>query len=198
MTMDQKLKEALIKKIKLAQKDLADDPKLKVKLESKGRLTSLGGDVQRPKNALLVLVRKKLLKERLWEPVEAELAQMALADFVRDFERKQTADVSKVELSAARERQLSLFPGFESLPTRIRSGKNFLKFPETTVPQFLVYATKYEQRSQRDQKTADELRRLAKMVEPFAELELTMASAFERAQWQSPALTVVPKKAVAK
>ena len=185
MTMDQKLKEALIKKIELAQKDLAHDPILKVKLESKGRSTSLGVDVERPKNALLVLVRKKLLKERMWEPVQAELARIALADFVKDFQLKQAASTSKIEISAARERQLSLFPGFESLPTRIRKGNNYLKFPDAPVPDFLAYAAKYEQRSQRDQKTADELRRLAKAVEPYAEMELTLAAAFDRAKQNS-------------
>lgn len=179
--MGPKLKELLIKKITLAQKDLADDPELKAKLEGKGRLTSLREDAQRPENALLLLVRKKLLKGRLWESVKTELAQIALTEFIRDFDRKQTA-VSKVELSAARERQLVLFPGFESLPTRIRRGNNFLKFPETSVPQFLEYAAKYEERSQRDQKTADELRRMARAVEPYAKTDLTMEVAFERAR----------------
>jgi hypothetical protein len=189
--MDAKLKEALIKKIELAQKDLADGPRLKGKLEGEGRLTSLGGDAQRPKNALLVLVRKKLLKERLWNAVEAELAQIALADFVKDFQRKQASAGFKVQMSADRERQLSLFPGFRSLPTRIRKGRGFLKFPEVPVPELLDYAAKYNHRAQRDQKTADELRRLAEKVQPYADMGLSVAEAFQRAQRETGATLMV-------
>jgi hypothetical protein len=192
--VEAKLKELLIEKIKLSQKELADDPGLKVKLEKPGQKTSLSVDKKCPPNALLVLVERKVRKQRIWKAAKYELVRIALSAFVADILRKQAVDASKVELSAARERQLALFPGFESLPTRIRSGNTFLKFPETSVPQFLTYADKYLQRSQRDQKTADELRKLAEMVRPYAELEMSMEKAFERAQIeQRPAGLAVVK-----
>jgi hypothetical protein len=180
--VDAELKAVLIEKIELSQAELKDQPGLKVKLEKRGQKMSLQGDKKCPPNALLILVERKIRKQRIWKKAESQLARIALADFVHTFERKQTAASSKVELSAARERQLALFPGFESLPTRIRKGNNFLKFTDAPIPEFLAYEAAYQARAQRNQKTAEELRRLAIAVESYAETDLTLAAAFERAK----------------
>jgi hypothetical protein len=126
----------------------------------------------------------------MWEPAVEEMCREWMADFLVAILRKEKGAVSKVELSATRERQLALFPGFESLPTRIRKGNNFLKFPDAPVPEFLAYEAAYQARAQRNQKTADELHRLAIAVESYAETDLTLAAAFERAK-QNPVGTVV-------
>ena len=186
--MEPKTKEKLTK-IAIATLRNLKVGRYKVTLEMLVRKTQLPV----AKNARILAaqdMRRRVQNARLWQETSEEMALEWMADFMTDIQRKQNADASKVELSAARERQLSLFPGFESLPTRIRKGSNYLKFPDAPVPDFLAYATKYEKRSQRDHRTADELRRLAKAVEPYAEMDLTVAAAFERAKTETASKVV--------
>jgi hypothetical protein len=196
--MDAKLKDSISGKIRLARKELEDDPGLKVKLEKYGQKLSLSGDRKCPQNALQILVERKLRKQRIWKELRIELVSAGLAGFIREFEHKESAAAAKIEISAARAKQLLLFPDFPNLPTRIRKGRNFQQFPEVQVPQFLEYAGKYQTRAQRDQQTAEELQRLALAVAPYKEAGLTVAEAFERAQAEAKASAVVvmvPRKA---
>jgi len=113
--------------------------------------------------------------------------------YLRKLERRQGAEAARKEISAARAQQLTLFPGFESLPVRIRRGSGFVKFPETSVSQFLAYESKYQARAVKNHRTAEELHRLAEKVQMFAEIDpdLALAEAFGRAQGQPAKLRLV-------
>jgi hypothetical protein len=178
--MDTELKDKLTKMAEAVIRSM-EKRGLKVTLQVMVRQTQL--PVAR--NARILAprqMRRRLVNARLWTECEREIYNEWMAGFFADILRKQNAATAKVELSAARARQLELFPGFETLPTRIRSGSTFVKFPDIPVPQFLAYAIRYQKRSQQNQETAAELRRLATAVEPFAISDLTLAAAFERAQ----------------
>jgi hypothetical protein len=188
MTIDPKLKEAVAEKIQLAKREMKDDPGLKVRLEKQGQKTSLGRDRKCPKNALLILVERKLRKQRVWKALRVDLVTAALWEIIRDFERKQAVIDSTATISAAKEKQLALFPGFEHLPTRIRTGNNFLQFHQVTVDKFLAYEKVYRRREQQNHDTAQELRRLAVLLEPLADVAgLTVAAAYEQATFQKQA-----------
>jgi hypothetical protein len=154
--------------------------------------------VQRPQNALFERVQKKLLKARMWEPVRDDLARQGFDTFFRKLEKLEGEQATKLQLSAAAEKQLTRFPGFANLPTRIRIGPSFRQFQEVPVPQFLDYEAKYQLRTQRDQWRAEELHRLAVQVTPYKATELNVGEAFERAQAQpKPAdlVVMVPRSA---
>src|ERR1035437_4761306 len=191
--MEPKLKEKLTK-IAVATLRNLKVGKVKVTLEMMARLTQLpvasNARILAPKD-----MRRRMVNARIWEPAVEEICREWMADFMAATLRKEKAASSKVEISAARERQLALFPGFERLPTRFRSGKSYLKFPDAPVSEFISYAESYSRRAQRDQATAVELMSLALRVEPFADGDLTVAQAFERAQWHSQpsTLAVVPR-----
>jgi len=193
--MDAKLKAALIGKIHIAQEELKSPRAVKALLEDRVRSTHLNGDVERPQNALYMRAQKKLLKERLWGPIRDALAEDGFAAFLRNLQRLERATEGKTEITAARQRQLALFPGFESLPVRIRKGPGFVRFSETSVAEFIDYERRYQVRLSRNGRTAEELHRLAGKVRPFAqtEPELALAEAFGRAQAQPAKLSAVAK-----
>jgi hypothetical protein len=193
--LDGELREKLIAKIELAQAEMKGRRGVKAPLEDQGQKTSLPTGEKRPNNALFVRVRRKLQKERLWKRIQTALAKIAFDGIVRDVTRKQGAAAVKAALSAARERQLELFPGFENLPVRVRAGREFIQFGALAVPQFLEYERKYQARAQRNHETADELHRLAVAVAPFAETDpdLDLASAFSRVKEQPAKIAVLPR-----
>jgi hypothetical protein len=165
---------------------------LKVTREMFARKTRFSGR-KNPQLSATSDLRRRLLDRSLWKRSEEQMCNDWMLDLFKELVAAREAAASKVELSAARQRQLELFPGFETLPTRIRTGKSYLRFPELPVAQFLDYEKKYQARAVRDQRKADELRRLAEKVRPYAEMEFTMAAAFERSQFESPTLVVVSK-----
>ena len=192
--MEPDLKDKLTKIARATLRNLKVG-KAKVTLEMMLRLTqlpvALNARILAPED-----MRRRMVNARIWEPAVEEMCRDWMARFLTDILRKEKCATSKVELSAARRRQLSLFPGFESLPTRIRKGNNYLKFPDAPVSVLLAYTASYLQRAQFGQKIAAELIKLAATVKPYADTDLTVAQAFERAQWeaQPSILTVVPKK----
>lgn len=142
-------------------------------------------------------LRRRLRNRGLWESAQVEMCNEWMVRLLDSLRRRDAGKILKAERSAAKSRQGEMFPGFEALPTRIRRGKNYLKFPDATVVQFLDYAARYERRAQVNQKTAAELRRLAAQVTPFAEIDpdITVADAFSRATFNQPKLAVTPKEA---
>lgn len=190
--MNTELKDKLTKIAEVTLRDLKVGG-VKVTLEAMVRKTQLPV----AKNARILApqdVRRRLMNARLWQPATESICIEWITELLIGILRKQKLAASKVELSAARAKQLELFPGYETLPTRIRTGRNFIVFSNLPVPQFLNYAAKYEKRAQRNQQTAEELRRLATTVEPFAESALTVSAAFERAQMQPAALQLIKPK----
>ncbi len=124
---------------------------------------------------------RRLWREGVWGKVKKDMVADSLAHVVSA--RRKARD-----RQGADEAQLSL-PGFENLPKRIQDGKSWINLPNMKVPQFLAYEAKYQARAHRDQKRAEELRRLALKVERFTESDLTMAAANEQAS--RPATVVV-------
>jgi hypothetical protein len=193
--VDEKLKADLTEKIKAAQEDLKDPRIVKVLLENKGRQTSLKGDEKRPENALFERVQKKLLKARLWKPVERVLTQQGFALFLRNLERTQTEKAAKVEISAARAQQLDLFPGLENLPTRIRVGPGYIVFVGLNLAQFLNYEGEYQAKAAKDQRRAGELHEIAEKVRVYVATnpEMPLTEAFARAEAQAAKFRAVIK-----
>jgi len=191
--MDAKLKDALIDKIHIAQDELKSPRAVKALLEDL-RVQRAEKCAPNAQKMLYSEVRRKLVDRRLWTPIHEGLAQQGFAAFVRKLAKIDGAEAATKEFSAARERQLALFPGFEALPTRIRSGPGYLNFPETTVSQFLAYESKYQARATRDNRTAEELHRLAETVRPFAEQDFSVAQAFARASAEPAKLSLVQAK----
>jgi hypothetical protein len=128
-------------------------------------------------------VRNRLKNEAIWGKVQAALAKDALAQI---FARKLRPPTRPVD-----EKQYA-FPGFDLLET-IRMGRTSVKLPETRVSKFLVFVDGFRARSQRDQQKAEELRRLAEKVRPFADGDPTVADAFKRANSQPSTLAAVPR-----
>jgi hypothetical protein len=191
--MEAKLNDALIDKIQIAQDELRSTRAVKASLDNQGRKASGVRDGKRPVNPLYSKVQKKLRKARLWKAIQAELARDGFESFLRKLEGRQGSEAAKKEVNAVRERQLELFPGFESLPVRIRSGSGYVKFPDTSVSQFLAYEAKYQARAVRNHRTAGELRQIAERVQPFASAdpELPLSEAFSRAVSQPAKLALV-------
>lgn len=191
--MEAKLKEALIDKIQAAQDELKNPRVVKALLEKWGPQTSLNRDRKGPKNALYSLVHRKLRKARLWDEAREALAEVGFEGFLRNLERSQGAKTAKKEISAARALQLGLFPGFEALPTRIRIGAGYIKFPKVSVSQYLAWESKEQAKAVTNHQRAEEIHRIAEKVQQFAETDpdLALAEAFGRAEAQPARLSVV-------
>ncbi len=179
--MDAELKQALIDKIKSAEKDLRSPRVVKALLENHARKTRVGARENHANNPLYEMVGKRFRDRSRWKIIRDALAEYGFESFRRKMKRMATAEQN----SAARGRQLGLFPGFESLPTRIRSGSKYVSFSETSVPQFLAYEKQYQERAAKSRRTADELHELAEQVRPFAGDGLPLAEAFDRARKQA-------------
>jgi hypothetical protein len=188
--MDPKLKLRLAKEIREAYEQRGILP-LKVAAAEGGALAENANSVRENRNSFLqktqVLVyrrvRRKLANIRLWKQMEAELAKEAVERFVAEL-------VHRRERASEGPAQLSL-PGFENLPGRVRSGREYLPFPKQTLTQFLSYKPSYEQRAKKDYSIIRDLERLAEKVERFAaeEPQLTVAEALRRTE--PPALALV-------
>ena len=121
--MEAELKQALIDKIKLAQDDVQNPSIVKAILQEWCEKRT-SRSTQNALNVLYDEVQKKLLKARLWKQIQAELARESFERFLKQLLIQQKAEAAGAIVSAARERQLSLFPGFESLPVRVRASYN--------------------------------------------------------------------------
>ena len=190
--MDANLKAALIEKIKAAQEDLKDPREVKAVLEERARLTrkTCAPNAQK---TLYLEVRRRLIDRRRWTRIHEDLAQQGFAVFVHNLERTQREEATSVQVTAARAQQLALFPGFENLPTRIRSGSNFVKLAETSVSQFLAYEHAYQMRAARNHQTAEELHRLAGKVRHMwqTDPDMPLAMALVHSEAQPAKLSVV-------
>jgi hypothetical protein len=189
--MDSELRQALIVRIRKAQAELKTPRVVKVLLENRARKTRTVVHEKRAENVLYERVQRKFIDRRLWKTVQDALAKYGFKAFIRQLDRQAVTE----QMTAARAQQLSLFPGFESLPTRIRNGSKYVSFPETSVSQFLAYERKVQDQAIRNRRRADELHALAEIVRPLAAIEpdLPMAEAFVRAEAQrATRLTVVP------
>jgi hypothetical protein len=191
--MDPELKRALIEKIRIAENDLKTPSIVKELLQKRGPRTSLVGDPKGPYNVLAEMVHKKLRKARVWEAVRDEMWRYAFDVFYRNL-RRQTAVES---ISTARAEQLSLFPGFECLPTRVKIGNRWVKFARLKIPPFLEYVKQAQQEAVRSRRRADELEALAEDVRPFALTDLDLAQAFEKARQQAAKFGASPLPASA-
>jgi hypothetical protein len=189
--MDSELRQALIVRIRKAQAELKTPRVVKVLLETHARKTPTFVHDKRAENVLYERIQRKFIDRRLWKTVQDALAKYGFKAFIRQLDRQAVTE----QMTAARAHQLSLFPGFESLPTRIRNGSKYVSFPETSVSQFLAYERKVQDQAIRNRRRADELHALAEIVRPLAAIEpdLPMAEAFVRAEAQrATRLTVVP------
>lgn len=208
--MDAKLKAKITKCAERVLAEIAAGdlvPSMRLTRNERAKNARLFGDEigrfspsQRAENARLFAintVRRRLAKQRIWKDLADTVGEQWVSSLLVTLDRKATAAIREAELSEAKRLQGELFPGFEALPTKIKSGRNFLKFPEATVAQFLDYAAKYEKRAQKDQQAADEIRHLAEKVKPFAEIapDITVADAFSRAKFNEPKLAVVKERA---
>ena len=179
--MEAELKQALIDKIKLAQDDVQNPSIVKAILQEWcEKLTSRS--TQNALNVLYDEVQKKLLNARLWKQIQAELARESFERFLKQLLIQQKAEAAGAIVSAARERQLSLFPGFESLPVRVRAGKKYVNLPDLTVSQFVSYAGKYLAKIAHNRRTAEDLERLVEIVQPLIEQypNMALSDAFAR------------------
>lgn len=190
--MNAELQSALIDKLKLALEEFRAG-KLKVSLEDQVRKTHLKGDEKRTHKLLFLAVQKKLLKTRQWKDIQAALAFEAFQKILRAFLREQAANAKSRKVTAAKERQLEMFPGYENLPVRVRQGKVFVELPQLTVGEFQSYVGRYLGRVAKTRRVADDLERLAEFVRPIAERTptISLADAFER---QSRKIAVLPAR----
>lgn len=187
--MEPSLKEALLEKLRLALDEFRRG-ELKVSLEKQERKTSLSRDEKRPYKLLFLAVEKKLLKTRQWREIQAAMAFESFQRIAKQFERDENAS-RDAELSAARERQMELFPGFENLPVRVKKGSKFANLSDLTVGEFQAYVGRYFIRVARSRRVGDELMRLAEITRPIAQTDPSMLLVHAYAL-QSHKLTVVP------
>lgn len=137
------------------------------------------------------LVRRDLWRTASWRQVQNQAAMDLLGDIFRAKlkPRKKAGDPNQM-----------LIPGYEALPARIPNGRRAgIDIREASVRELLLFEMKYQLRSQRDVRRAEELRRLAQEITPFADTSLTVAEAQERARkGDLPTIALVTKKKAGK
>ena len=121
---------------------------------------------------ILNSVRRQLKNANAWRQIHRAMLRDALTAAVK-------TRVRAKRRAASHPAQLPL-PGFEHLPTRIATDGKQTAFADVTVRQFLAYKDRYEQRSAKNQRTVEDLRKLAARLQPFATSDLTVAEALAR------------------
>jgi hypothetical protein len=191
--VDAKLREQLTKFAETTLRNLTVDG-AKVTLEMMVRKTQLPV----AKNARILApmdFRRRLINARLWQPSTEEICSDWATDLLIGILRKEREAAGKVELTAARERQLSLFPGFETLPSRIRVGPKYIVFAGLNLAQFLNYEGEYQAKAAKDQRRAAELHKIAEKVRVYGATnpEMPLPEAFARAEAQAAKFRAVVK-----